>query len=718
MTIPANPDPWLPPDPGVSRDWATITISRVPDDDLTQEWEILDNVRCVFVERHEGPDPGVAGFRYVFASHGPFVDAEAPMSAEQALDDNYALPKTVSPGDRLLVQATAWDESVEFLFDGYVLDFKMNLGRDVEQVDFVALGVAKRAWDTLIPGMLMRQGSSVSTGGEDADDVRTDHVAQFNAKGRPNRTPDDAETDAGDGRLHHVFVSPDMIRKDDVRAFWTLPQAVKYLLYTCNKDEYHVRNPEPDWIDELLVSREPKTEEGVIYDPDDPETYDATDIRAVDSPLTGRDWPTTVHRMLRDKGFGMQFLLYAEEDKPATELDIYLHEAQKPKPLYLAPRGSALNPSYTNTARARVSRDFTEVANVWTVQGRPVRYECSFILAPGFPAVSSDASAASLSRWEDTAVKANPDDRDGYRKYWIDECGEGHYKVGEATKLTDAFDFDGPFGTPVDGVARWVERPRKPIGELLTKGPDGKPLKARLSYSHDYVPPIVPPEFWQGTGTWKPISGGWDLLPDRIGIRITAKNPNAWNVGADPDTGAPVVLRGVEGPNNVSGAGGGFYLRLTVVVEADECVKATADRRFRSPLTYDIERVVDARDRLQKDVVDLSSEFNQTDDYIVDRDDTDAARAEALAYRAAADAGVLSGSVLVPYLTTHYGVGDRISGLAGRGVGFRTDGGGDGATPLYPIVEGVRWDLEDGQKTTLFLSDEAPRRASIERKLR
>lgn len=716
MTILANPDPWLPPDPEVSRDGAGIVVRRVPDDDLTQEWETLDNVRCLSVERHEGPDPGVAEFRYVFASRGPHADADAPASAEEALDDSYALPKTVSPGDRLIVVATAWDDSTEFLFDGYVLDFHLDLSRDVERVDFRASGVARRAWDFPIPGAVMRQGGSVSTGGEDAKDVQTDLVAQFNPRGKPNRTPDDAESDAGDGRLHHVFVSPDDARADDVRTHWTLPQAVKYILYTSNADEYHVRNPDPDEIDDLLVSREPV--DGESYDPDDSETYTARPIRAGDSPITGRDWPTVVHRMLRDKGFGMSFGLRAEHGRPATYLEMYLHEARKPKTLYLAPRGSALDPRYTNTSRARISRDFGGVANVWTVQGRPVRYECSFVLAPAFPSVAADASAANLPSWDLTAVKANPANADKYRKYWIDECGEGHYAPGSASKQTVPFNFDGPFGSPKDGVESWVERPRKPIGELLTKGPDGEPLRATLSYSRDYAPTSAPPELGTGTGKWKPIHGGWELLPDHVGIRITAPHPNAWNVGKDPETGQPVVLRGVEAQNDVAGSGGYFDLRLTVVVEADECVKATAERRFRSPLTYDIERIVDARDRLEKNVFDPSSEFNHTNAYIVDRDDTDVATAEALAYRAAADAGVLAGVAVVPYLTTHYGVGDRISGLAGRGLGFRTDGGSDESAPAYPIVEGVRWDLEGVQRTTLFLSDEAPRRASIERKLR
>lgn len=717
MTIPANPDPWLPPDPEVSRAGAGIVVYRVPDDDPTQEWETLDNVRCLSVERHEGPDPGVAEFRYVFASHGPFVDATAPASAEQALDVNYALPKTVSPGDRLIVEATAWDDSTEYLFDGYVLDFHLDLSRDVERVDFRASGVARRAWDAPIPGAVMRQGGSVSTGGEDAADVQTDLVAQFNPRGKPNRTPDGAETDAGEGRLHHVFVSPDDRRADDERAFWTLPQAVKYLLYTSNTDENYVRNPDPDEIDALLVSREPI--DGESYDPNDHHTYNVSQIRAADAPVTGRDWPTTVHRMLRDKGFGMSFGLYADDDgNPVTYLEMYLHEAQEPKSLYLAPRGSSLDPRYVNTTRARLSRDFGGVANVWTVLGRPVRYECSFILMPAFPSDADDAAAANLPSWDLTAVKANPDNADKYRKYWIDECGEGHYLPVSLLKQAAAFNFDGPFGPPEDGVERWVERPRKPIGELLTKGPDGEPLRATLSYSRDYVPFFYAAVFWDGSGTWKPIQGGWELLPDHVGIRITAPNPNAWNVGKDPDTGQPVVLRGVEAQNDIAGSGGPFYLRLTVVVEADECVKATAERRLRSPLSYDIARTVDARDRLEKNVVDPSSEFNPTNDYIVDRDDADVAKAEALAYRAAADAGVLTGVAAIPYLTTHYAVGDRISGLAGRGLDFRTDGGSDESAPTYPIVEGVRWDLDGVQRTTLFLSDEAPRRATIERKLR
>ena len=701
MPIQPNPDPWLPESPvPVDREATSITVLIARLGSL-ENLEPLSGIACEYVERHAGTDPGVAGFRYRFAGDSP----DSPQSAEEALDINYGLDDAVKPGDRLVVKATRWDGGYDYLFDGLVLDFQLELSAERERVNFYAQGIAKRLWDTPIPGMLMRNCDSP----DDAEDndVQTSLVAQFNPKGKPNRTPDDAEADAGGGRLYHTFLDAGFVQKPDVRKFWTLADAARYLLLTMNADEHYVQNPDLDSLDALLVSRKPI--DGVTYDPDDPETYEARDVIATDRPITGRDWPSMLHTLVRDIGVDMEFLTYANADgTPETHLRLFLQQSARPKTLYLQPRFAALDPSYSNTARLDIGRDFRSVANVWTAEGRQVRYEASFILAPGYPASADDASASNLVKFDRAAIKADPSNADKYRLYVLDECGEGHYAPSGSTKIETPFDFDSLLGKD-----KWVKRRRKPLAELLSKGPDGKPLKAALSYAHEYAGSV--PGYWDGTGDWKPITGGWELLDDRIGIRINNEHPNNWSVGKDPESGVNVELRGVEGPalNNL----GLFRLRLTVVIEADEVVKGEAKRRPECPLSDEIRRVIDARDRYQKNVIDLTSEFNSELVQIVERDDTQKAEADALGYRISADAGVLQGVAAVPYITTYYGIGDRVTGLAGRGLGFRTDGGGSDSQKVYPVVEGIRWEFGGAQRTLLYLSDEAQQRHLVERKL-
>lgn len=700
-TIPPNPDPWLPPVPVPVDMEAYPPLVFKARSGNTADLLALDNVECLFVERHDGTDPHVAGFRYLFTE----ADPDAPQSIEQAFDTNFALLKTIGSGDRLLVRVTRWDGGNEWLFDGHAIDFRADLDERSEKADVYAQGVAKRLWDGVIPGAVMRDGDDPSV----VSDGPTDLVAQFNPKGQPNCTPAGADNYDVKNNKYPTFLDPLIVRKPDVRRFWTLPNALRYLLFTENEDETWVKNPDGGDLDLLLVARVPKA--GQVFDPLNPATYTTSDIILHDKPITGRDWPTVAHSLTRDKGFGMRFQLFTlPSGLPETRLVFNLRQAGPVKPLYLQPRFSQFDPSYSNMGAIRIGRDIGSVANRWTVQGRLVRYEVSLILVPGFAMSAGDDAPLNLPNYQESSPDFSTKYYDAYRLYVFDETGEGHYLPGTSTKLTSVASLDGLFTR-----GKYARRRRKPIGQLVTRDAKGSPYKARLAYCNDYTGKT--PGLWDGTGNWITIEQGkgWTLLEDRIGIRVTAANPNDWAIGAAQGSVADVRIRGVEWqqPGNARN----FLLRLTCVIESDQVVKATATRTVSSPLAYDIERVVDARERYQKNIIDLSSIFNSTLLPIVDRDDTDAALAEATSYRQSSEAGILQGTAVIPYLTTYYQIGDRISSVAGRGLGFRTDGAASTGTPVYPVVEGIRWDFIDGQRTTLFLSDEAQQRHLIERKL-
>lgn len=706
MAIAPNPDPWLPTSPvPVARDATTITVLVSKFDALEDTsippTTVYSNVACEVIEFHAGPDPGKATFRYKFTE----ADSTAPQSAEQALDTNYALEKTITPGDRIAVKTTRWDGATDYLFDGYVMGFQAALDDQTERVEFTAVGIAKRLWDTPIPGALMRNCDTPANGLN--NDVATDIVAQFNPKGQPNRTPKNGEKDIGGSRKHHTFLDPALAQATEQRASWTLSDAARYLLLTMNAEETYVFNPDLADLDKLLDCREPK--EGQVYDPEDPATYDSKPIIVSDKPITGRDWPTVFHDLIRNAGFDMRFSLFkgVASGLPRTQLKVYRPQASKTKTLYLQPRFESLDPSYSNTAKTNVGRDISSVANVWTVKGRPLRRETTFILSPLFPMRATDASPGNLGNFLRANIQANPSLKDSYRTFGIDEIGEGHYLIGTAAPLNGAFDFN-----PLLKTGEWVKRRRKPIGTLFSKTPDGKPRKASLAYSVDYSG--ARPSIWDQTGTWKniPSGMGWELLDDRIGFRVTADNPNSWGVGRDP---LPIVLRLVE--KFATEGAEKITFRLTVCYEEDQDLSVSTTRRDESPVPQKIERVIDARDKYQKNVIDAKGEFNTTANPVTDRDDTEAAKAMAVVYQLSADMGVLEGACEIPYLTKYYEIGDRISGIAGRGLGFRTDGGSSSGQKVYPIVEGIRWTLGGRQSTTLFLSDEAQQRHLIERKL-
>jgi hypothetical protein len=200
------------------------------------------------------------------------------------------------------------------------------------------------------------------------------------------------------------------------------------------------------------------------------------------------------------------------------------------------------------------------------------------------------------------------------------------------------------------------------------------------------------------------------VLDDRIGIRITDKHPENWQIGKNAASGMPFGGGEVRAVSCQAGTSDThkFFLRLTCSLDSDLALRQTVAITT-SPLPQKISRTVDASDRYRLDIIDDSSEFaplngNGKKTNKVARDDRKAATAEATALALGSAYGVLDGPVTVPRLTTYYQVGDRIDQIDGRGLGLRTDDGtGD---PVFPVVVGVRHEFgPDSQVTLLDISD-------------
>jgi hypothetical protein len=445
-------------------------------------------------------------------------------------------------------------------------------------------------------------------------------------------------------------------------------------------------------------------------DPGDPSTYDSEPIYAPDFPATGKPWPVALYELLEPNGFGMAFRLETDANgEPYTRLDVFRRQDGSPssyKDLYLQPAGEFLDPSRTNLSQARLARDTSGVANVYTVESDPVGYEASFVLAPGFPIAPADAAdVTAIQAFDRTSPSFSRANRDKYRLYVFDETGEGHWDFGSASLSHDDPSLAKLFVDKDGRPEPYVKRRRVPAGELFTTDSNQKPLKARVSVSTDYAGPS--PGLWDGTGTWQPVSGGFDLLRDRLGVWVNVPNPNGWNVGIPTAAGMPYpagVVKGVE--DQAAAAGRHFFLRLTCVVEGDRALKATAGQRPSSSTSFAITRVIDAGDRYARRVVAATSEFNATAEPVVARDDGDEAQAEADARRMAGEAGEVAGSATIPRFTSAYQIGDKVRSIRGRNLSLRTNAGAPAEEgEVFPSVVAVGWEFESRQLTTLQLSD-------------
>jgi hypothetical protein len=377
------------------------------------------------------------------------------------------------------------------------------------------------------------------------------------------------------------------------------------------------------------------------------------------------------------------------------------------KDLYLQASGNPLDPTGSNLASARLARDTAGVANVYTVEADPVRYEASFVLAPGFPVAQADASsAAAIQAFDRSDPSFSQVNRDKYRLYVFDETGEGHWDFPSASIVETATPLTKLLGGGADDPQPCVKRRRVPAGELFSVDSNRKPLKARLAVSTNYAGPS--PGLWDGTGTWQPVAGGFNLLDDRLGIWVNVPNPNGWNIGAPTMTTVmpyPAgVVKGVEDQANPGAPH--FVLRLTCVIEGDSALKAKAGLRPSSSTSFAVTRRVDAGGRYFKQVIAAGSEFNTTASPVVVRDDTADADAEACARRLAGEAGEVAGSATIPRFTNAYRIGDKVRSIVGRNLSLRTNAGApDEEGEVFPAVVGLTWDFDGKQHTVLQLSD-------------
>ncbi len=336
--MPLTDDPWLPAPnedgtyPTV-RPAAPINVYRFDGSTLFA----LPNVECLSIVEREGTDPSSATFRYNLASGL----AGAPATIEQALGTGTTGDYLIQTADRLVVQATNPAGLVQCIFDGEAVDFGMGLGADEESVWISAIGIAWHAWDFPIGGAIIRDGSNPTK----VTDLATDVIAHFNPDGQANCTPVGYEagtkSDTSD-RLYPTFLDPSIIREPVVLTSWDVAKGVRYILYTCNPTEQYVTNPDGSALDTLL---------GTSDDKGNP-VGSVTPVDIPDLPITGRDWPGTVYKLVREIGFGMHFRLLTQAGGlPQTGLDIFGQQAGTLKSIYLAARGTPFDPSQFNFQR-------------------------------------------------------------------------------------------------------------------------------------------------------------------------------------------------------------------------------------------------------------------------------------------------------------------------------------------------------------------------------
>lgn len=706
-----------PPPIPLARTVASIRVARYDTKlEAGSRYTDLPNIRCVEIQSREGPEPGVALFRYVFDQN---ADTIYPRRVEEVLALSKAGPYIVRQDDRIVVLKDDIDGGSTVLFDGFAQAPQANLHETGESVIFQCQGVAVREWDTPIEGAYYRDANDLTDGA----DILTGLPVRFNPDGKPNCIPDGGNSGTAPKDYPAFFADK---LNPDVRTSWVLSKACRYLISHGNPDETYVKNPAFTILDDLFSARTPKA--GEFLDLSDPSTYDEEEITCQDFDATGEPWPVAVTKLIAPHGFNIIFRLSTNTDgEPTTKVDLVRRDggdAIKPKSLLLQEPGDTLAPDKSNLGSLTLSRDSTAIVNRFILDSEPTRYEADFVLAPGFTIDAGDVSSIADYK-SDSPNFATGSNRNKYRRFIFDELGEGHWDFTTAATVTTIPSLDSVLGaTVVDPVTHsqtqlYVNRSRPAFRELVTTDAAGKALDAQLWISTDYAG--TKPGVWDGTGTWQKVaSTTWELLKDRLGIRITAVNPDMWQPYTKPATGVALnnggnvrIVKSLASPDAMNPK---FYLRLTCAIEGDQDLTALASKRAASSTRFSITRRHDARDRFRKRVVTTKSHFNTTNQAITPIDDTDKAVAHVEALRLAHEAARFAGSPEIPRFTLAYRLGDKLDRVKGREISFETIIGREqqeGAR--YPTVVGITWSFDGQQQTTLHLEDrraEPPSRRS------
>lgn len=723
---------------------APLVLLYNPDGGDPFTW--LPNVVCTFVGEVAGPAPPTARFRYIM-DDALDLNLGWPSRVDEIWPLGSSGPYVVQPDDRLVVMATNPDGSSLFLFDGFAQIPQADLSENSEQATFTAVGVAIREFDNPISGRTQRDSHPDGIQDTSGDsDVAIDLPCRFNPSDetydddggfQPNKTPDNydtaAQTDEDDGSTtpaHPVFVQVGIQGRDEDEspAYWSISDALKYILAEYNPTSQWTSYPALSTLDDLLETAYPEDETGAITDGD----VKTDPLLLRDFDASNAPWPDAVATLLGYAGFLMRWDLDTGTDgMPTTYLRIYRADMLSETPLkqlYLDVPGSSLaQGSRNNACQIHLARDSNAIVNAWQVETSQRLIEVSIYLAPLYqPAAGDETASASKTSGRNqftntnlTANNATATDRRKYRWYGADEIGDGFWSaVGSKWTTGTPLDLTPVFPDDEDKKPTYAVRYRKAAGRLVTEDSQNRPLRARLdiAFGVDNSGPIVAPADDQTQ--WYPVPHGWRLLPDRLGIEVTCEDPEQWSTG---DKGLPGGgdIRGIawwaNPPSSIGGVDTGGSpptLRLTCVIEDDLRMPISVGKRVGSPTQFARWRVADGRDHFQYTSIDKSSANyasqggDGTDPFVV-RDDTDAAMGHARALQRAHEMPPLAGSIQMPGTIGFYEIGDRVSYISGRGIQlYQSAGQAQGELVTYPVVVAREFTLEDGDiYTTIHLSD-------------
>ncbi len=647
--------------------------------------------------------------------------------------DGEAARRRYHPDRRLLI-ATDESEAARrtILFDGYPplqrTRWDGRIGGEQESYVFEAEHVFERlgrSREAMVYGRYVRNGRIEEGLAEDPADFADKAVLMtalpcvFNPDGRGNRAawPLTVMSPTGGSRRIDIFTHD----SGSGGIKWTYATALRYLVW-------------------FYLVRGGPVAEGNIFEAtevlvnDEEEGTDVFGRALAREPVSlvceATNLLEALHLLVRSAGLHVSAETDNVDGSPRTRLRIWSPETGPVRRLFLARGGRRMDgsPWYdasarsasqvlreNNVSRGEVAWDHRAIVNSPVVIGDVKRYEMTVPLWPGWrPRSGLDnvaepnrevAKAAALTPEQVEALGEGVYDSVWYRLYhrqgnqfkyhtdvarlWVlNEDGAftgAFYNRHAPFDDYRSFDFSSVAEAVVTTWGTWMRRPR-PFRPTISVSTDGRSLGVWVEISFD------------GGATWQQQSGGVRVLEDRAGIYLECENPcEICPTGEDPaveNMWYALVDRT-------------FRVRVTALLDSDERLIGT----------FPADALAEATLRTHGQVVYRPRAFrfasrSHTNNALstvgmgpVERDDSAAiARVAEQLARANQDRQV---RVLpaIPWIETGYELGDRISEIRGRQIGFATV---TGAGTRWPSVLGRQFILHAGRyetQLTLGLTD-------------
>jgi len=321
-------------------------------------------------------------------------------------------------------------------------------------------------------------------------------------------------------------------------------------------------------------------------------------------------------------------------------------------------RGSNLDIKKTEVEVCAPRYDTSRAINAVICRGSYLEAEFTDTLQKAWDAKYDNVNRQDL---ESSVIEENPEHRDVYRKYVLNEAGDYTGLRPEITTPATELLFK-----PLTPVPR-----RLKLRPCLTLGDDGAPIGQVRGIVIEYSDPNT--------------AGKW-IAADTAGIQILEQEAGIRFSGAMP----PEILLDQRAYGNV---------RVTASVRFDQRLFGVAAHKAASVQTDDNTVVIDADDMFHYRKVSKYSQFWNTGRKTLERDDRIGIEAYAEGLRRLFDSATVGGRIALEGTDrSGYQLGDHVTEVEGISVDLR---GNPGQTPrIFPQIVRIKYDLVS--KTTVL----------------